>query len=175
MGEKKKSRKKIYCEPEYIVKDVYTEKEVIFVHPIIRIKKEHIKYVPRHVYKEESIHEIIDPGFPKCDCKKKKKKEFDESSSSSSSSKKHVESSSSSSPIKKHVESSSSSSPIKKHVESSSSSSPIKKHVESSSSSSSSSSKKKKKKKKFQDDIKDPGFPKCNCKICKKKKKKNRW
>ncbi|SCC22567.1 hypothetical protein GA0061096_3221, partial [Fictibacillus enclensis] len=95
MGEKKKSRKKIYCEPEYIVKDVYTEKEVTFVHPIIRIEREHIKYVPRHVYKEESIYERIDPGFPKCDCKKKKKKEFDESSSSSS--KKNIESSSSSS------------------------------------------------------------------------------
>ncbi|SDM83918.1 hypothetical protein SAMN04488137_2177 [Fictibacillus solisalsi] len=80
-GRKKEIPKKDYCEPEYIVKDEYTEKEVTFVHPIIHIEREHIKYVPRHVYKEESIYELIDPGFPKCNCKKKKKKEFDESSS----------------------------------------------------------------------------------------------
>ncbi|KOO46466.1 hypothetical protein [Priestia koreensis] len=57
-------KKVVYCDPEYIVCDTYTEKEVIYVHPIKRINREHIRYVPRHVYEEETINEIIDPGEP---------------------------------------------------------------------------------------------------------------
>ncbi|MDN4071948.1 hypothetical protein [Fictibacillus terranigra] len=77
MGKEKKSGKKIYCDPKYIISDKYTEKEVTFVHPVVRIEREHIKYVPRHVYKEETKKETYDPGYPtKCDCKKKKKKDY---------------------------------------------------------------------------------------------------
>lgn len=65
----------IYCDPKYIIKDTYIEKEVIYVHPIIHINREHIQYVPRHVYEEKTIHEVIDPGYPDCcDTDKKEKK-----------------------------------------------------------------------------------------------------
>lgn len=94
MGKEKEKhdKKKIICDPEYIYEDTYTEREVIFVHPIIRVKREHIVNVRKDVYKEKVIHEVIDPGYPsKCDCNKKKKKHkrSSSSSSSSSSSKKH--------------------------------------------------------------------------------------
>ncbi|ANC77314.1 hypothetical protein ABE65_011070 [Fictibacillus phosphorivorans] len=72
---KKEKKKVICCDPVYIIEDSYTEKEVTFVHPIIRVKREHIKYVRRDVYKEKVIKEVIDPGAPtKCDCNKKHKK-----------------------------------------------------------------------------------------------------
>lgn len=66
---------RIYCDPKHIIKDVYTEKEVIYVHPIIHINREHIQYVPRHVYEEKTIHEVIDPGYPDCCDTNKKEKE----------------------------------------------------------------------------------------------------
>ncbi|XYY59377.1 hypothetical protein ACNSPU_14250 [Bacillus velezensis] len=70
-----KKSKVYYCDPKYIVTDKYTDKEVVYVHPIKHINREHIRYVPRHVYKEETIHEVIDPGDPgKCGCKKAEKK-----------------------------------------------------------------------------------------------------
>lgn len=66
---------RIYCDPKYIIKDTYIEKEVTFVHPIIYINRENIQYVPRHVYEEKTIHEVIDPGYPDCcDTDKKEKK-----------------------------------------------------------------------------------------------------
>jgi hypothetical protein len=82
MGRRKNVNNKrvIYCDPEYIYDDTYTEKEVIFVHPIKRIYREHIKYVPRHVYEEETINEVIDPGSPdKCngrDCHHRRQRNF---------------------------------------------------------------------------------------------------
>ncbi|QQD81097.1 hypothetical protein JD965_14415 [Bacillus siamensis] len=70
-----KKSKVYYCDPKYIVTDTYTDKEVVYVHPIKHIKREHIRYVPRHVYQKETIHEVIDPGDPgKCGCKKHKKR-----------------------------------------------------------------------------------------------------
>lgn len=70
-----KKSKVYYCDPKYIVTDKYTDKEVVYVHPIKHINREHIRYVPRHVYQEETIHEVIDPGDPgKCGCKKNKKR-----------------------------------------------------------------------------------------------------
>ncbi|WP_051291575.1 hypothetical protein [Fictibacillus gelatini] len=72
---KKNCKKVIYCKPKYIYSDTYTEKEVIYVHPIKRINREHIEYVPRHVYEEEIINEVIDPGEPgACGCEDGKKR-----------------------------------------------------------------------------------------------------
>ncbi|MEW4286109.1 hypothetical protein [Priestia koreensis] len=56
--------KVVYCDPEYIYCDTYRKEEIIFVHPIKRINREHIQYVPRHVYEEENFNEVIDPGVP---------------------------------------------------------------------------------------------------------------
>nr|MDH3106442.1 hypothetical protein [Bacillus velezensis] len=70
-----KKSKVYYCDPKYIVTDKYTDKEVVYVHPIKHINREHIRYVPRHVYQEETIHEVIDPEIQgKCGCKKHKKR-----------------------------------------------------------------------------------------------------
>ncbi|MDM5338204.1 hypothetical protein QUF84_13335 [Fictibacillus enclensis] len=87
MGKKKKKEKVIYCDPKVIIHDTYKEREVTFVHPIIKVNREHIVNVPKHVYEKKEVHEVIDPGYPtKCDCKKKKEKKKKKRSSSSSSS-----------------------------------------------------------------------------------------
>lgn len=41
-----KKSKVYYCDPKYIVTDKYTDKEVVYVHPIKHINREHIRYVP---------------------------------------------------------------------------------------------------------------------------------
>ncbi|MES5396581.1 hypothetical protein ABU952_10705 [Bacillus amyloliquefaciens] len=65
-----KESKVYYCAPKYVV----TDREAVYVHPIKHINREHIRYVPRHVYQEETIHEVVDPGdLGKCECKKIKK------------------------------------------------------------------------------------------------------
>ncbi|OIK20161.1 hypothetical protein [Bacillus amyloliquefaciens] len=70
-----KESKVYYCAPKYVVTDTCTDREAVYVHPIKHINREHIRYVPRHVYQEETIHEVIDPGDPeKCECKKHKKR-----------------------------------------------------------------------------------------------------
>jgi len=72
--DKNKCNKRIYCDPKYIIKDTYVEKEVTYVHPIVHINREHIRYVPRHVYEEKTINEVVDPGYPDCcDCSRKKR------------------------------------------------------------------------------------------------------
>ncbi|MFB9757176.1 hypothetical protein [Ectobacillus funiculus] len=69
-----RNNKCIYCDPQYIVNDRYTEREVTYVHPIVHVNREHIVYVPRHVYEEHTINEVIDPGYPDgCGCNQKKK------------------------------------------------------------------------------------------------------
>ncbi|OQR53331.1 hypothetical protein [Bacillus sp. CDB3] len=62
----------IYCEPKYIINDICVEKEVTYVHPIVHVNREHIRYVPRHVYEEKTINEVVDPGYPDC-CEDNKK------------------------------------------------------------------------------------------------------
>ncbi|MGG4039883.1 hypothetical protein [Heyndrickxia ginsengihumi] len=66
----------IYCDPEYIVNDTYVEREITYVHPIIRVNKKHIVNVPKHVYKKVTKNVVIDPGIPdECDdCDKHEKK-----------------------------------------------------------------------------------------------------
>ena len=72
--DEKKCNKVIHCKPKYIFSDTYTEREVTYVHPIKHINREHIRYVPRHVYEEETINEVIDPGEPNdCNCDTKKR------------------------------------------------------------------------------------------------------
>lgn len=73
--DKKKCHKVVHCDPEYIVSDTYTDREITYVHPIKRIHREHIRYIPRHVYEEETINEVIDPGEPnECkDCHQKRR------------------------------------------------------------------------------------------------------
>ncbi|MEB9626166.1 hypothetical protein BK741_32235 [Bacillus thuringiensis serovar iberica] len=70
-----KCNERIYCDPKYIIKNTYVEKKVTYVHPVIHINREHIQYVPRHVYEEKTINEVVDPGYPNCcDNNKKEKK-----------------------------------------------------------------------------------------------------
>lgn len=58
-----KESKVYYCDPKYVVTDTCTDREAVYVHPIKYINREQIRYVPRHVYQEETIHEVIDPGI----------------------------------------------------------------------------------------------------------------
>ena len=58
----------VYCDPEYIVNDTYVEREVTYVHRIIRINRQHIVNVPRNVYRTVTRNVVIDPGIPdECD------------------------------------------------------------------------------------------------------------
>ncbi|MES5913217.1 hypothetical protein [Bacillus cereus group sp. FL70] len=72
---KNKCQECIYCNPKYIIKDTYIDKEITYIHPIIHVNREYIRYIPHHVYEEETRHEVIDPGYPDC-CEDKEKKDI---------------------------------------------------------------------------------------------------
>ncbi|WP_242071572.1 hypothetical protein [Bacillus thuringiensis] len=61
-----KCKETIHCKPKYIINDTYTEKEITYIHPVIHINREHVRYVPHHVYEEETITEVIDSGPSDC-------------------------------------------------------------------------------------------------------------
>ncbi|WP_235801568.1 hypothetical protein [Heyndrickxia coagulans] len=58
----------VFCEPKYVYKDTYVERNVTYVHPIIQVNRQHVVNVPRHVYQRYEQNITVDPGIPdECD------------------------------------------------------------------------------------------------------------
>lgn len=58
----------VFCEPRYVYKDTYVERNVTYVHPIIQVNRKHVVNVPRHVYQRYEQNMTVDPGIPdECD------------------------------------------------------------------------------------------------------------